>query len=76
MLLFDSLFDTYNGMSVRPYSRKFFRMAIHSQSKHINFWKKTLPILQTMCFINKKGKLEKCLKNSRSIPTENHNSKN
>ena len=51
LLLFDKIFDSINGSSMRVGTRKPLRCAVSSRTQHVEFWQKVIPILESICFI-------------------------
>lgn len=55
LMLFDQLFDSCNGMIRKKKNGKNLRTAIYAKSEHIKFWKETIPVLESISFVTKKG---------------------
>lgn len=65
LLLFDKLFDSFNGSTIKPEHGETLRCAISKGSEHHKFWNESLPVLRSIKFISKAGKetVPPCIKN-------------
>ncbi|KAL1492871.1 hypothetical protein ABEB36_011048 [Hypothenemus hampei] len=56
-LFFDNLFDSCNGISNFPLEGKPLRRTVTSETCHLEFWRKAQKILETLKFVDNKGKI-------------------
>lgn len=52
----DTLFDSFNGVTVYPQHGKDLRCRLSSTSKHLEYWKKAAPMVRNWEFFNEETK--------------------